>query len=110
MADFLDISAHGSSQGGGLDSSPKPNESPSQESPYEAALSDAMRQCKLKPDYDSAMALWGVISRTILKMGAPVDMVLRYGDSLIEYYEEKEEKRDKRSLDFIFDNHGNITK
>lgn len=110
MADFLDISAHGSSQGGGLDSSPQPDESPSQDSPFDSALRDAMRQCKLKPDYDSAMALWGVISRTILKMGAPVDLVLSYGDELIAHYEQKEERRDKHALDVIFDNHGNINK
>ena len=54
---------------------------------YEAALNDALRECQLMKDYEKASSRWSMVSRMALKMGAPVELVLDYGDRLMAHYE-----------------------
>jgi hypothetical protein len=53
---------------------------------FDTALGDALRQCKLQKDLDTALVRWSMASRMARKMGAPADLVEKYEDRLIDHY------------------------
>ena len=55
---------------------------------YDEVLSDALRQCIVMRDYEKASSRWLMAERMALKLGAPLSLVLEYGDRLTAHYEQ----------------------
>ena len=62
---------------------------------FEDALKDALRQCLLLPDYDQAAARWLQITRTLRKAGCPYELIEKYEDQLLSYFEQKTHASDQ---------------
>lgn len=72
---------------------------------FEDALEDALCQCLLMPDFIQATSRWFMASRLAQMMGAPDDMVRKYGNKLVAYFNQ----RNNQSVgQLILDNHGTI--
>lgn len=61
---------------------------------FDDALQDALRQCLLLSDYDQATARWYQMTRMLRKAGCPQEVIDRYEDKLLEYFEQKQHAED----------------
>lgn len=61
---------------------------------YDDAVKDALRQCLLLPDYHQAAALWMQMTRILRKAGCPQELIQKYEDQLVAYFEQKQHMDD----------------
>ena len=57
--------------------------------PYEDAIRKAVRECKLLKDYEHARFTWTVASDMVQRLGAPYELVRKYQEELIAYFENR---------------------
>ena len=73
---------------------------------FDDALQDALRQCLLLSDYVRATAQWYQMTRMLRKAGCPQELIDKYGDMLLEYFEQKQHAEDTQYGQII---KGNVT-
>ena len=57
--------------------------------PYEDAIKRAVRECKLLKDYEHARLVWTIVSDMVQRLGAPYELVRKYQEELIAYFENR---------------------
>ena len=62
---------------------------------FDDALQCVLRQCCLLPDYNQAAALCMQTMLPLRKAGCPYELIEKYEDLLLEYFEQKQHKGDE---------------